>query len=308
VWAGAGVWDDAVAWQTQAVQQAPQDPALAERLETYKALARQQPFRSAATPPEQDGPTVPPSAPDANGTGPLAAAWRERVAALDWERLGERLTRDGAVLLPELLDADTCAGLRDLFDRTVVMDQPHFGKGVYRYFKATVPEVVTAVRCAVYPHAARIANRWQGLPGEAARFPEEGLAFREVCRQAGQTVPTPILLKYGPGGFNALHRDLRGEVYFPLQLAAALSPRADQAAGETQGFTGGEFLLCDVPERPKARRREIAAGLGDGVLFCTRDRLERVGGSHGLQPVKYGVAAIMSGTRLVLGVPFHEYR
>jgi hypothetical protein len=305
-----GYLDDAVAWQTQAVQQSPQDPALAERLQTYKALARQQPFQRAVPPP----PDEVPAGTDTAGTGPLAALWRERVASLDWERQGDRLTREGAVLLPGLLDADTCAGLRDLFDRdelfdrTVVMDQPHFGKGVYRYFKAPVPEVVTAVRCGVYPHAARIANGWQGLLGEAARFPEEWPAFRDVCRQAGQTVPTPILLKYGPGGFNALHRDLRGEVYFPLQLAVVLSPRADQVAPRPEGFTGGEFLFCDVPERPKSRRRQIAAGLGDGVLFCTRDRLERVGGSHGLQPVKHGVAEIASGTRLVLGVPFHEYR
>jgi hypothetical protein len=296
------------------VQQAPQDAALAERLETYKALASQQPYRSAATPPEEAGSPVPQAVGDTEGTGPVAAAWRERVAALDWERLGDRLTREGVVLLPELLDADTCSTLRDLFDRddlfarTVAMDQPHFGKGVYRYFKAPLPEVVTALRCAVYPHAARVVNHWQGLLGEAERFPEEWAAFREVCRRAGQTVPTPILLKYGPGGFNALHRDLRGEVFFPLQVAVVLSPRAGQATPDLEGFTGGDFLFCDVPERAKSRRREVAAGLGDGVLFCTRDRLERVGGSHGLQPVKHGVTEITSGTRLVLGVPFHEYR
>jgi hypothetical protein len=308
-----GYLDDAIAWQTQAVQQAPHEAALVERLETYKALASQQPYRSAAASvSEESGGTGSP--PDADGTGPLATAWRERIAALDWDRLGDRLTREGVVLLPNLLDADTCAGLRDLFDRddlfarTVVMDQPHYGKGVYRYFKAPLPEVVTALRCAVYPHAARIANHWQGLLGEAERFPEEWNEFREVCRRAGQTVPTPILLKYGPGGFNALHRDLRGEVFFPLQLAVVLSPRADPAAPSPDAFTGGDFLLCDVPERTKSRRREIAAGLGDGILFCTRDRLERVGSSFGLQPVKHGVAEITSGTRLVLGVPFHEYR
>jgi hypothetical protein len=310
-----GYLDDAIAWQTQAVQQAPQDAALAERLETYRALARQQPHRSVVEPPaEEAGSVVAQPAADSDGTGPLARAWRDRVAALDWESLGDRLTREGVVLLPGLFDPATCAGLRDLFDReelfarTVVMDQPHFGKGVYRYFKSPVPEVVTALRCAVHPHAARIVNHWQGLLAEAARFPEEWTEFRELCRQAGQTVPTPILLKYGPGGFNALHRDLRGEVYFPLQLAVVLSPRAAQGTPQSEGFVGGDFLLCDVPERPKSRRREIAAGLGDGLLFCTRDRLERVGSSFGLQPVKHGVAEITSGTRLVLGVPFHEYR
>ena len=52
----------------------------------------------------------------------------------------------------------------------------------------------------------------------------------------------------------------------------------------------------------------MAAGLGDAVLFCTRDRLVRVGDVYGLQPVKHGVTPIAAGMRYVLGVPFHEYR
>jgi hypothetical protein len=127
-----------------------------------------------------------------------------------------------------------------------------------------------------------------------------------VCAAGGQATPTPILLKYGPGGFNALHRDLRGGVFFPIQLALVLSPRA--AVGRGEGFEGGEFLLCDVPEGQKTQRRALPAGLGDAVLFCTRDRLVQVGATYGLQPVMHGVAPIASGTRVVLGVPFHEYR
>jgi hypothetical protein len=50
-----------------------------------------------------------------------------------------------------------------------------------------------------------------------------------------------------PGGFNALHRDLRGSVFFPIQMAVVLSPRVD--AKSADGFDGGEFLLRDVPER-----------------------------------------------------------
>ncbi|MCI0700395.1 MAG: 2OG-Fe(II) oxygenase [Planctomycetia bacterium] len=115
-------------------------------------------------------------------------------------------------------------------------------------------------------------------------------------------------MKYGPGGFNALHRELRGSVFFPIQMAIVLSKRAESDSPETEGFRGGEFLLCNVPERKKSRRRELPAGLGDAVLFCTRDRLVRVGGVYGLQPVKHGAARVTAGTRFVLGVPFHEYR
>jgi uncharacterized protein len=123
---------------------------------------------------------------------------------------------------------------------------------------------------------------------------------------AGQRAATPILLKYDTGGFNALHRDLRGDVYFPIQLAVVLSPRADEA--REPGFQGGEFLFCDVPEAEKSQRRMVPAGLGDDLLFCTRDRIVRVGDTFGLQPVKHGVAMITAGVRFVLGLPFHEYR
>jgi hypothetical protein len=209
------------------------------------------------------------------------------------------------------MDGDVCEPLRNLFDRdelfakTVEMDSPDFGRGVYRYFAAPVPELVQGLRRAVYPHVARVANCWQELLREAERYPDEWEGFRAVCAEAGQTVPTPILLRYGPGGFNALHRDLRGSVFFPIQLAVVLSPRRDQAS---DGFVGGEFLFRDVPERPKSRRRDIGAGLGDAILFCTRDRLVPIGGVHGLQPVKHGVGEITASTRVVLGMPFHEYR
>jgi hypothetical protein len=212
-----------------------------------------------------------------------------------------------------LLDAAACAHLRDLFDqdqlfaKTVTMDQPDFGRGTYRYFRSPVPELVEGLRGAAFPYVARIANEWQRLLGNAEHFPDVWEEFRADCHAAGQTTPTPILLKYGPGGFNALHRDLRGAIYFPIQMAVVLSPRA--AAGEaTDGFHGGEFLLCDVPERQNSHRRSLPAGLGDAILFCTRDRLVRVGGTYGLQPVKHGVAMITAGERFVLGVPFHEYK
>src|SRR5262249_46299747 len=223
-------------------------------------------------------------------------------------------TRDGCVLIGRLVDAETCAHLRGLFaedarfSKTVVMDRPAFGRGVYRSFRPPVPAEVDGLRRAAYPHVARIANTWQRLLGEPPCFPETWDDFREECHAAGQAVPTPILLKYGPGGFNALHRDLRGEVFFPIQMAVVLSPRAGPADPGSAGFHGGEFLFADVPERDRSPRRLVAAGLGDAVLFCTRERLVRVGGAYGLQPVKHGATPVTAGERYVLGLPFHEYR
>jgi hypothetical protein len=301
-----GFTREAVALQTQAVKHAPQNAIHAERLEAYRSLAGQ-----------DDAQAVVPSAGEPTSVPPAdnpSDDWSIPLASLDWQQLGDRLTRDGCVLLAGVVDAPTCRQLRGMFEddalfaKTVVMDRPEFGLGVYRYFRAPIPAVVDRLRRAVYPFVARIANGWQRLLDEPERYPAAWDAFRDECHRAGQSTPTPILLKYGPGGFNALHRDLRGAVFFPIQMAVVLSPLADPSEAQADGFRGGEFLLCDVPEGKKSHRRKVAAGLGDAVLFCTRDRLVPVGGVYGLQPVKHGVAPITAGTRLVLGVPFHEYR
>ncbi len=302
-----GCVEEALALQAQAVKYAPQNPLYAEQLQTYQALAGQ-------LPPHADPPTAATVDPTEVSSAEPGNDWPQRLETLEWHALANRLTRDGYAVIASLVDAPTCEWLCGLFDddrlfsKTVVMDRPEFGKGVYRYFSAPIPKVVDQLRRAVYPHVARIANEWQRMLGDSERFPEEWDSFRDLCHHAGQTTPTPILLKYGPGGFNALHRDLRGTVFFPIQMAVVLSPRADPEDADTQGFQGGEFLFCDSPEGRKASRREVVLGLGDAVLFCTRDRLVRTGGVVGLQPVKHGAGPITAGTRLVLGVPFHEYR
>jgi hypothetical protein len=306
-----GYLHDAICLMEKAVQYAPQSAPYAERLESYRTLVESKG--------ESAMPAIPVETPPIPKPQPQPLAGNERnaaqpVIALDWEDLGNQLTREGCVRIGALVDPPTCAEMRRMFDddalfaKTVVMERDGFGQGVYRYFKAPIPAVVDGLRRAVYPHVARTANEWQGLLNEVERFPEDWEGFRLQCREAGQTTPTPILLKYGPGGFNALHRDLRGSVYFPIQMAVVLSPIFEAPGCEAEGFRGGEFLFCDVPEGKKARRREIPAGLGDTLLFCTRDRLVQVGGAYGLQPVKHGVNPITSGSRLVLGVPFHEYR
>jgi hypothetical protein len=303
-----GFVNEALALQTKAVEHAPQNSTYVEQLEAYQAMAGQTKPRAATT-----------NEPPAVGQNhQRAGALAQRLSAQDWPVLAEQFTRDGCVLINELVDASSCAHLRDMFDddslfaKTVVMDRPEFGLGAYRYFQAPIPDLVDGLRRAVYPHVARIANHWQELLEDAERYPEDWASFQEQCRQAGQTKSTPILLKYGAGGFNGLHRDLRGTVFFPIQLAVIVSPRIDEAmdplASDPHGFHGGEFLFCDVPEGKKSRRRTISAGLGDAGLFCTRDRLIEVGGVYGLQPVKHGVATIVAGERFVLGVPFHEYR
>jgi hypothetical protein len=302
-----GFANEAVALQTQAVKHAPQNHEFAKQLQVYLTVAGKQP--TALETAAGASPVIAP--PNSTDT---PANWAAEVETLDWHNLGERFTRDGLAVIADLVDMATCANLSCMFDedhrfaKTVVMDRAEFGIGVYRYFAAPIPAVVDQLRKAIYPHVARIANIWQQQLGELPRFPATWDAFRDECHQAGQTTPTPLLLKYGPGGFNALHRDLRGAVYFPVQMAIVLSPRRESSDSAAEGFEGGEFLLCDFPNTEKSRRKQVVLNQGDAVLFCTRDRLVRVGSTYGLQPVKHGVAPIMAGTRFVLGVPFHEYR
>jgi hypothetical protein len=174
-----------------------------------------------------------------------------------------------------------------------------FGRGEYRYFAYPLPPAVADLRAALYPRLAPVANRWNQEMKIAARFPDTHAAFLKRCHAAGQTRPTPLLLRYGPGDYNCLHQDLYGEHVFPLQLAILLSrPGAD--------FTGGEFLLTE--QRPRMQSRGEVAPLrqGDGVIFAVHQR--PVQGSRGTYRVtmRHGVSRIRSGSRTTLGVIFHD--
>ena len=142
-------------------------------------------------------------------------------------------------------------------------------------------------------------NRWSALFGKPDRYPLALAAFLEQCRRAGQSRTTPILLRYPEGGFNGFHRDIHGDLAFPLQLAVTLGPE-DGAQG------GGDLLLLD--ERPGRRRvRALCTNAGDGALFCARERLVPIAGLHGLQPVSHAVDVVTAKERYAVGIPLHEY-
>jgi hypothetical protein len=120
-----------------------------------------------------------------------------------------------------------------------------------------------------------------------------------MCHAAGQTRPTALVLKYGTNDWNALHRDLYGNLVFPLQVVINLSN------SDTE-YTGGEFML--VEQRPRAQSRGTATQLpqGYGYLFTTRDRPVRSARGWSAAPVRHGLSVVRSGERYALGLIFHD--
>jgi hypothetical protein len=234
-----------------------------------------------------------------------ATAIDTRLGAVDWTSLSTHLDDHGWAMLHSLLSAEECSSLAGLYDddrrfrSRVVMARHGFGSGEYKYFAYPLPAIVASLRTALYPRLAPIANRWNASMNVGVRFPDTLAAFTRRCHEAGQTKPTPLLLQYGAGDFNALHQDVYGEHLFPLQLTALLSqPEKD--------FTGGEFVLTEQRPRMQSRAEVVPLRQGDAVIFAVRHRPVR--GSRGTYRValRHGVSRLRSGHRHTLGVIFHD--
>src|SRR5208283_2596010 len=168
-------------------------------------------------------------APGAGDAG-RAATWRDRAGAADWDRIRADQDAYGCGLIGPLLNPGEAAEIVALYS-----DDSRF--------RSTI----------------NMARHRFG-EGEYRYFTEP---FPEAV--AGQRRPTPILLKYGEGDWNALHRDLYGELVFPLQVVVNLSnPGVDH--------TGGEFLLYEQRSRDQSPATATLIPHGHGLVFTTRDR------------------------------------
>ena len=236
---------------------------------------------------------------------PCAPVIAQRIAALDWPRITADLDAHGCATVPSVLSPDECGALaqtyavEERFRRRIVMAQHGFGRGEYKYFAYPLPDVIAELRTALYPPLAGIANRWGESLDAPVRYPSDHVAFLQRCHRAGQTRPTPLLLRYGEGDYNCLHQDLYGEHVFPLQVTVLLS-----APG--RDFTGGEFVLTEQRPRQQSRAEVVDLDQGEGVIFPVSHRPVR--GARGTYRVnlRHGVSRVRSGHRQTLGIIFHD--
>lgn len=236
-----------------------------------------------------------------------ASSLHARVAALDWSGIAGALDAHGCAVTGPLLTAAECTALSARYDEDalfrsrIVMARHGFGRGEYKYFAYPLPDEIAALRAALYPPLATIANRWNAAMGVAVQYPDEHATFLARCHAAGQTKPTPLLLRYREGDYNCLHQDLYGEHVFPLQVTLLLSrPGAD--------FIGGEFVLTEQRPRMQSRAEVVPLAQGEAVIFSVH--LRPVQGTRGCYRVnmRHGVSRLRGGQRHTLGVIFHDAR
>ena len=231
----------------------------------------------------------------------------ERIMTLDWAEMSGELDNHGCATTGPLLTAEECAELvagyetDERFRSRIIMARHGFGRGEYKYFAYPLPETVAALRAALYPPLAAIANRWHEAMGIAARYPDRHAEFLERCHDAGQLKPTPLLLSYGAGDYNCLHQDIYGEHVFPLQVVFLLSrPGVD--------FDGGELVLTEQRPRMQSRAEVVPLLQGEGAIIPVHHRPAQ--GMRGPYRVtmRHGVSRLRRGRRQTLGVIFHDAR
>ena len=225
---------------------------------------------------------------------------------VNWDGVRSNLDQRGFVVVPGVFTKEMCGEIAAYYgdDRRfrsrIEMSRYSFGQGEYKYFNYPLPPIVQQLRVSIYSELAPLANRWaEQLDQSRGRYPEALPEFIERCHRSGQKRPTPLLLKYGAGDFNCLHRDLYGEIHFPFQLTIFLSQ-------QDRDFTGGEFVLAEQHPRRQSRVEVLAPDQGDAVIFTVYDR--PICGTRGYYRahLRHGVSTVHSGERYTLGIIFHD--
>lgn len=229
----------------------------------------------------------------------------KKIENSDWQHLTEMMNHKGYAVIPGLLAHAECEQLKteysnpDAYRKTVVMERYRFGSGEYKYFNYPLPGIIQAIRTGLYPKLAPIANAWFSALHMQTQFPLKHSELLRQCYENGQQKATVLILKYGKGGFNTLHQDLYGTVYFPIQAVLFLNePDTD--------FTGGEFVLTQQVPRAQSKAIVLKPKKGDMLLFTTNFKPEKGTKGYYRAHMKHGVSEVTSGERHTLGILFHD--
>lgn len=230
---------------------------------------------------------------------------KDKIQSLQWDNIAHDLNTKGYASIPALLSTDQCASLKTLYEKrsgyrkTVIMERHRFGLGEYKYFDYPLPPLIQSLRTNIYKHLAPIANLWMKALKTGLSYPETHTEFLEICKAHNQTKPTALILKYGKGGYNTLHQDLYGEVYFPIQMVIFLSEYS-------KDYEGGEFVMTEQVPRAQSKAIVLKPKLGDVVLFATNFRPVKGKSGYYRANMKHGVSELSKGNRMTAGIIFHD--
>ncbi len=224
---------------------------------------------------------------------------------LNWNEQYEALNEKGYSILPDLLSKDECENLVGMYGdsskyRSIInMQRYRFGKGEYKYFNYPLPSIIQSIRENMYQGLAPLANEWMQKLSIDIQYPTSHADFVAECHSKNQNRPTPLILQYEPGGFNTLHQDLYGEVYFPFQVVVVLTQ-------DGRDHTGGELVLTEQIPRAQSKAEIIRPKQGDGIVITTNFRPMKGTRGYYRSNMKHGVSEVKSGRRYALGIIFHD--
>ena len=229
----------------------------------------------------------------------------DKIAEIDWQRVTGELNQKGYAMVPQFLPNQSCEELiqnyndSDLYRKTIAMERHSFGLGEYKYFKYPLPDLIQTVRGAIYPKLAPIANAWMKMLNVERQFPDTFDELQRLCHDKNQTKPTVLILKYGKGGYNTLHQDIYGDIFFPFQLVFFLNEPDDD-------YTGGEFVLTQQIPRAQSKAIVLRPHKGDMLIITTNFRPIKGSKGYYRAQMKHGVSEVHNGKRHTLGIIFHD--
>lgn len=229
----------------------------------------------------------------------------KNFSEIDWRAVQCSLDARGFATVESLLTPDECKSISTLYENpglfrsTINMQRYRFGVGEYKYFEYPLPDTIRASRELFYPALAPVANEWMERLGLDLKYPADLETFLSQCHRKGQQKPTPLVLRYEAGGYNTLHQDIYGEIFFPFQVVVMLMQQG-------RDYEGGELVFVEQVPRAQSRVEVLTPSLGDAVVFTTNFRPVKGSKGYYRARMKHGVSPVKRGLRFTTGIIFHD--